>query len=261
MPVMEIELNSAIRTTLVATQRIKADFARTQERLATGRKDNDERGNVAAAFVARSLSDRASDLIGVKNTIGQGAAKAQTALHGLETISSTLNQIKAVAQQYENATDPAQQAALQNQFDVLSQQLDNFARDSSLGGTNLIEGSPDTLTLPFNEDGSSSLTIPGQASDSAALGFSITDIASIDAAQQQVRAAAQSIGSSAGAIEIREEFTDKLVNSLEKGAAKLVEVDLNEEAAKAISAQTRGALAVMSTGLAAQSDRTILQLF
>ena len=257
---MKIELSAPIRTTLVATQRIKAEFARTQERLATGRKD-DERGNVAAAYVARSLSDRASDLIGVKNTIGQAASKSQTALNGLETISSTLTQIKAVAQQYQATSDPNQQAALQNQFNVLAQQLDNFARDSSFGGTNLISGSPDTLQIPFNEDGSSSLTISGQASDSAALGFSITDTASIDAAQQQVRAAAQAIGSSASAVEIREDFTSKLVNSLEEGAAKLVEVDLNEEAAKAISAQTRGALAVISTGLAAQSDRAILQLF
>lgn len=257
---MEIELSSPIRTTLAATQRIKADFERTQKRLATGRKD-EERGDVAAAFVARSLSDRASDLIGVKNTIGQGASKAQVALTGLQAVSQTLNQLKAVALQHQASSNPNEQAALQSQFDVLAQQLDNFTRDASFGGTNLIQSSPDNLTIPFNDDGSSSITIEGQPSDSATLGFSITDVASIDAAQQQVRAAAEAIGSDASAVAIREDFTNKLVNSLEKGAAKLVEVDLNEEAANAISAQTRGALAVIATGLAAKSDRAILQLF
>jgi flagellin-like hook-associated protein FlgL len=258
---MDIELNSALRTTIGATQRIQSQLERAQERLATGRKDDDARGNVAAAFVARSLSDRASDLLGVKDTIGQGASKAKVALHGLETVSNTLDQLKAVAQQYQASSNPAEQAALQSQFDGLAQQLDNFTRDSSLGGTNLISADADTLTIPVDESGTSSLIISGQPSDSATLGVAIGDISSIDAAQQQVRAAAQSIGSDASVVAIREDFTDKLVNSLEKGAAKLVQTDLNEEAANAISAQTRGALAIMATGLAAQSERAILQLF
>ena len=51
------------------------------------------------------------------------------------------------------------------------------------------------------------------------------------------------------------------MNELEAGAQKLVETDLNEEAAVSISASTRGALASAATGIAAQSERSILQLF
>ena len=257
----EIQLSSALRTTLSATHQIKAHLERSQERLSTGRKDDDARGNVAAAFVARGLSSRASDLLAIKGSIGQGASKAQVALTGLEAVSSTLNQLKAVALQHQSTSNPAQQAALQNQFNELSQQLDNFTRDASLGGTNLISSTPDNLTIPLNESGSSSLTIDGQPSDAATLGIDITDVTTIDAAQQQVRSAAQSIGSDASIIELRENFTDELVNKLEEGAAKLVETDLNEEAANAISAQTRGSLALAATALAAKSERAILQLF
>ena len=74
-------------------------------------------------------------------------------------------------------------------------------------------------------------------------------------------AAAQIIGANAGVIQIREDFTAELINSLKAGEAKLTQTDLNEEAANILSLQTRGQLAAAATGIAAQSERTILQLF
>ncbi|MDP6175926.1 MAG: flagellin [Rhodospirillales bacterium] len=135
-----------------------------------------------------------------------------------------------------------------------------MAGNSSYGGTNLIEGTPDNLEVPFNEDGSSSVTINGTANDTTGLSITLST-ASIDAALTQVRAAGESLGVNAGVLSIREEFTNNLVNNLEEGSAKLVQADLNEEAANALTAQTRGLLSVAATGIAAQSERSILQLF
>jgi flagellin-like hook-associated protein FlgL len=135
-----------------------------------------------------------------------------------------------------------------------------LAGNSSYGGTNLIEGTPDNLEVPFNEDGSSSVTINGTANDTTGLSITLST-ASIDAALTQVRAAGESLGVNAGVLSIREEFTNNLVNNLEEGSAKLVQADLNEEAANALTAQTRGLLSVAATGIAAQSERSILQLF
>ena len=164
---MEVQLSTSITTTLGATKRVQANLERTQENLATGRKSDRVRGNVAAAFVSQSLSNRASDLLSIKNSIGQGVSKAEAALTGLDSIGKTLDQMKALALQHQSSSNAGEQAALQSQFNVLAEQLDNFARDASLGGTSLISASPDNLTIPFNETGSSSLTIEGQPSDSA----------------------------------------------------------------------------------------------
>lgn len=178
---------------------------------------------------------------------------------GLQSIDQTLDQLKSLALQYGNTSDAGTQAKLQAQFDSLSQQVDNFARDSSYGGTQLISSPPDTLTVPVSSN--SSITIQGQASDSASLNLDITDTATIDAAKSQVRDASQSIGTDASALQIQQDFTDNLVNQLQAGASKLVNTDLNETAASALTASTAGQLAVATTALAAQSDRAILQLF
>ena len=51
------------------------------------------------------------------------------------------------------------------------------------------------------------------------------------------------------------------MNSLQAGEANLTQTDLSEEAANILSLQTRGQLGAAATGIAAQSERTILQLF
>jgi len=123
----------------------------------------------------------------------------------------------------------------------------------------LISSTPDDLTIPVSDK--SSITIKGQPSDSASLNLDIADVKSIDLAKSQIRAAEASIGTDAATLQIRENFTDKLVNSLQEGAAKLVEVDLNEVAAQAITAATRNQLSTEALALSAKSGRSILQLF
>lgn len=254
----DIQLTPSLRSALDATlqaQRIQDQKARE---LATGRRD-------AAAikraqdYVAQSLSDHASDLLSVKDTIQQAANKSLVAQSGLDSIDQTLDQLKSLALQYQNTADPATQAKLQGQFNALSQQVDNFANDSSYGGTNLISQNPDTLTVPVSSD--ATITVRGQASDSTSLNLDITNSTSIDLAKQQIRDAGSAIGSEAGALQIQQDFTDNLVNQLQSGAAKLVNTDLNEAAAGALSASTLSQLSVAATAIAAQSDRAILQLF
>jgi flagellin-like hook-associated protein FlgL len=255
----DVQLTASVRTQLDAVRSIQRTYDRKSEELATNRKDDDEKSQRLADYVAQQLSNRASDLLAIKDAIGQGASKSLVAQSGLRSIDKSLDQLKSLALQYENTSDPAIQAKLQTQFDALSQQVDNFARDSSFGGTQLISATPDDLTIPLSDK--SSITIKGQASDSASLNLDITDVASIDTAKAQIRAAEQSIGADAATLNIRENFTDKLVNGLQEGAAKLVEVDLNEVAAESISAATRSALSAEALALSAKSGRSILQLF
>ncbi len=224
-----ISLSTSLHTTLGATQRIAQQVADNQKQLVTGRKTKG--ANPVSDSFASSLQARASDLLQQKQAIDQTQTTTQVQLNGLDAISSTLSQIKAVAQASQTAS-PSEQADLQNQFNSLSQQLDSFARDAGVNGV-----------------------------DSASLGFSINSVASVDAAAQQVQAAAADTGSSATSNDIQQQFLQGLANTLNDGAAKLVNTDLNEQAAQAVAGSTRQALSVAATGIAAQSDRAILQLF
>ena len=148
-----VSLSSPIRTSLNASQSISSLQARTQERLSTGNKFNSFVDNPRAVSISKSLSNRASDLQGVKNNIGQGVSKLRATQNGLDTIDGLLNQAKAVAQQLQNTSDPAQQAALTDQFNSISEQVDFVAQDASLGGTSLISSTPDNLNIDFSANG------------------------------------------------------------------------------------------------------------
>ncbi len=255
----DVQLTAPISNQLDSIRAIQRSYDKKSEELATFRKNDDQKTQRIADYVAKQLSDQASDYLAIKDSIRQGASKSLVAQSGLRSIDKTLDQLKSLALQHENTSDAATQAKLQAQFDALSKQVDNFARDSSFGGTQLISDQPDDLVIPVSKD--SSITIKGQASDSASLNLDITNVKSIDTAKAQIRAAEQSIGSDAATVQIRENFTDKLVNGLQEGAAKLVNVDLNEVAAQAITASTRNQLATEALALSAKSGRSILQLF
>ncbi len=52
-----------------------------------------------------------------------------------------------------------------------------------------------------------------------------------------------------------------MINTLEDGAAKLTEADLNEEGANMLMLQTRQALGTTSLSLASQAAQSVLRLF
>ncbi len=224
-----ISISQSLQTTLGSTQRIAQQLADNQKQLSTGKKTKG--ANPVSDSIASSLQAGASDLLLQKQSIDQTQTTTQIQLNGLNAISDTLDQIKAVATASQTASQQ-QQADLQNQFDSLSQQLDSFAKDSGVSGVN-----------------------------SASLGFSINRVASVDAAAQQVQATAATTGADAASNDIQQQFVQGLANTLSAGAAKLVNSDLTEQAAAAVSGSTRQALSVAAIGIAAKSDRSILQLF
>ena len=76
-----------------------------------------------------------------------------------------------------------------------------------------------------------------------------------------LRQTAAGLGSNAGVLNTRLDFTQDLANSLETGAAKLTGVDLNGEAANLLALNIARALAVASLNITNQSQQAVLQLF
>ncbi|HJO71512.1 MAG: hypothetical protein QF639_00965 [Rhodospirillales bacterium] len=61
-------------------------------------------------------------------------------------------------------------------------------------------------------------------------------------------------------IATRLDFTENLVNTLQAGASKLVDADLDGEAANLLSVRARDALGIDGLSVACDSERLILQL-
>ena len=92
---MEVGLSSAVHVTLGAIQQIASQTEQNQLRISTGQEHQGLGDNPFSVSIAKSLSNRASDLLVVKDTISQGVSKVETATMGLGFIQDILNELKA----------------------------------------------------------------------------------------------------------------------------------------------------------------------
>jgi len=161
-------------------------------------------------------------------------------------------------------------------FNTLRTQIDQLAADASFKGVNLLQASND-LTVNFNEDQTSSLTISSKLLDTSSSGLNITvqtndnfssgdsgletAISELDAAISTLRAQSSTFGNNLAIVENRQDFTSNLINTLEAGAGKLTLADTNLEGANLLALQTRQSLGSTTLSLAAQSDQNVLRLF
>lgn len=270
-----ISLSGAVRSNLLTLQLTQRQIDTTQTRLATGLRVNSALDDASAFFAAVSLNSRADDLDGLKSDIDQGISSLEAAISGIEAITELAEQAKGLAITAKATSDTNERSSLGVQFDALLSQIDAITNDTSFAGTNLLQASPDNLTVNFNEDGSSALTISGLDSTTGSAGINIagaqgnfgadTDIdnaiTAVNAALTTLRTNAATLGSNASVLTARLDFTEDLVNSLQGGATKLTQADLNEESANLLALQTRQQLGINSLALASQSERSILALF
>ena len=93
----DISLTASMRTNLLSLQNTQSLMDQTQERLSTGKKVNSAIDNPSSYYTAQSLSNRASDLDSLLDSMGQGIQTIKAANEGIEAITSFVQQAKAVA--------------------------------------------------------------------------------------------------------------------------------------------------------------------
>ena len=375
----DISLTASMRSNLLSLQNTQSLMDMTQERLSTGKKVNSALDNPTSYYTSQSLTNRASDLSALLDSMGQGIQTIKAANEGIESITEFVQQAKSVANQardeankvasssgmydstkiedatkfqlsvtYNGETKSVEvtapkaaadgekmAAAIQNalgkltfgtpatalgddvfevtyeddafkmtsangeeakisfevggakmdatagnanrvkaisQFNDILDQIDQLAKDSGYKGVNLLGGTDQSLTVIFNEDRSSNLTIQGVDASTKGLDISrVTNWGSntnIDASIEEVEDAinelrnmASEFGNNYSIVQNREDFTENLINVLEEGSDKLVLADMNEESANMLALQTRQQLGVNSLSLASQAAQAVLKLF
>ena len=167
------------------------------------------------------------------------------------------------------------------QFNELRRQLDKIAGDSGFNGVNLLKA--DKLKVIFNESGTSLLEIQGKdvngnvrgiSTDPNSLDIGVADATefsdddALDARLDKlsnsltvVQTQASSFGSSLATVQIRQEFTKMMINTLQTGADNLTLADTNEEGANLLALNTRQQLSQTALSLASQASQAVLRLF
>ena len=139
----DISLTASMRSNLLSLQNTQSLMDTTQERLSTGKKVNSAIDNPSSYYTAQSLTNRASDLEGLLDSMGQGIQTIQAANEGIEAITDFVQQAKAVAN---TARDTAVKTELKAGADV---------------GT-LADGDSKKITIKIG-DATKEVTITGKA--------------------------------------------------------------------------------------------------
>lgn len=270
MAINDISLTSGMRSNLVGLQGTVDLLNRTQDRLSTGKRVNSSLDDPVNFFAAQSHSNRASDLASRKDEMNEGIQTLKAADAGITAISNLLAQAKSIATSALSGSS-SEYTTLQGQFNTIKAQIDTIATDSGYKGKNLLTS--DTLTVKFNEDGTSSLAIAGFNGKTAGAVVTVataawsttanieTSISQIDASVTNLRTQAKGLASNVSIVTARQDFTSSMINTLKKGSDNLTLADMNEEGANMLMLQTRQALGTTALSLSAQAAQSILKLF
>ena len=145
-----ITLTASMRSNLSSLRSIQSQMDKTQERLSTGKKVNSAIDNASSYYQSRSLTNRASDLDSLLDSMGQGIQTIQAANEGIEAITSYVEQLKSVATSAfaldsTATTYNTELKAYQDQYNDILSEIATLAKDSSYQGVNLLKGN--TLTV------------------------------------------------------------------------------------------------------------------
>jgi flagellin len=178
----------------------------------------------------------------------------------------------AVVPAVPDAVSQTARQTLVTQYNQIIQQIATTAQDASFNGINLLDGN--SLKMIFDETGKSTLTIAGVTFNPNGLGLGplvpgtdFTDnvltgkvLTALNNASVTLRSQASAFGANLSIVQIRQDFSKKIINVLQTGSANLTLADSNEEAANSQALSTRQSIALSALSLANQSQQGVLQL-
>lgn len=272
---MGISLTAGMRANLFNLQKTSKLTEIAQGRLATGLKVQSALDDPVAFFKAQEHRQRSNDLAGRKDEMSEAIGLVNAGNNGIEALTDLIQSAKSLAQSAQSATSTTEQATLQTQFNTMLDNITTLAQDSGYKGVNLLNGTGETLVVTFDAAGDRTLTLTGFNAE-VNTGLSVADgsdwavatssnvttvITNLDSAITELRTESKKLSNNLSIITARQEFTDRMINTLEDGAAALTNADMNEEGANMLMLQTRQALGTTSLSMASQAAQAVLRLF
>lgn len=270
----DIVLSAGVRSNLLQLQQTSDLITKTQNKLATGKKVNSALDNAINFFTAQGLDTRANNLNSLLDSMSNGVSTIQAANNGITSITKLVQAAQALVSQAQQAGNTVTQATLSTQFNTLLTQIGQLAGDSGFNGVNLLGGN--TLTVTLNDTATSTISVAGvDYTNASGAGLSIataannwaaaTDITAastaLTAALTKLQSESQTLSSSLSTVQVRQDFTKSMINTLQGGSDNLTLADSNEEGANLLALQTRQQLSSTALSLAAQADQNVLRLF
>ena len=252
---MSLTINTNINS-LVAQNNLntnQANLSTAMQRLSSGLRINSAKDDAAGLSIAERMTAQIQGSNQAARNANDGISLAQTAEGAMSQISSNLQRMRELAVQSANGTNSASdRAALDNEVQALSSEIDRVAQSSSFNGVNLLDGSFTAQKFQVGANGTTndSITIASIASartsalggsgvstqTTAVGGATTTALAAGDLTLNGFQIGATTIGASAG-----------------QSAASAFSIAAAINAVSSQSGVTAAAIATSVTGAAASS--------
>jgi flagellin-like hook-associated protein FlgL len=248
----EVQLASGTRSNLLLLQQTTSTLERTQLRLATGNKINSALEGPASFFAAKGLNQRAGDLNGLKDGIGQAISTIKSADTGITKIEALVEQARGLTTQAlgslgNDASSVSLRNSLAAQYNTLLRNIDTLAKDSGYQGKNLLVGSG----LTIDATASSKAAVNGLAGIGNAR---VTNVVSADTYKVEITGDGSISGSTN---DIATAQTDRGISNLEiSGFASTTRFNYDS-----ISIKLSGGVGKDKTFTVTEGNETITQTF
>jgi flagellin len=153
-----------------------SQLATALQQLSSGLRINTAADDAAGYAIVQGMTSQIGGLTQAARNASDGVSLAQTAQGALTEITNDLQAMRNLAVQSLNATNGAQDRAdLNQQFQQLSQDIDNVAKTASFNGVTLLDGSFAGATFQIGANAGQTITVASVASArTSALGQTYT---------------------------------------------------------------------------------------
>ena len=142
-----ISLSASMRSNLLSLQTISKQVDSTQNKLSTGKKVNSAIDNPSSYYTAISLTNRANDLDGLLDSMGQAVSTIKAATEALESAADFLEQAKAVANQMLENSGTTSNENITPSEPIYIPQPSGISDDASIRNTSLFDGRANTQAM------------------------------------------------------------------------------------------------------------------
>lgn len=267
-----INTNPGALIALQALAQTNSSLATTQERINTGFEVGGAEDNAAIFAIAQNLRGDLGGLNAVAQSLDRATSALGVAIEAGETISDLLIMAReTVTAASDEGLDAASRAALNNDYVSILEQINAVVDQAEFNGTNIISSNPDNISALVDGDAINSIDVTGTTLTVSGLSISTLSFGTATQAQSalnQISLAFSSLntvlarfGAGASQIELQQEFTQILSDTIEVGVGNLVDADLARESADLQALQVQQQLGLQALSIANAAPSVILSLF
>jgi flagellin len=166
----DVVLSAALRNNLLSLQDTQNSINTHQNRLATGKKVNSALDNPQSFFAAQALTNAASDLSGLLDSVGQSIQVINAANNGVTALTSLISQAQSIANSAQSALAGASTTATVSGATTLSS-------STLLNSITGLAASGDVIGITVTDPTTGLKVLDGTVASGTAKGGKITTVA------------------------------------------------------------------------------------